>query len=340
MGAMTKLAHGAGGTNMDETKTWTYQDVVTANHPLPEGLQRDCAVARAPLLRMEVHGHTAPYFYGTERVNPEAALSRLYERAKRTEAMDAELEALKADNAALLKATSGAVDAFEWIERVTQWGVNAVIRDVAMKELVSGRATIAEQPHPGAALLEELHDLRAQVATLQGECETARQERDKLLSLEPMKELRALRAQVAALEETRARQFAILEDVQHRGDPVGPLEARAETAETAERQREAAQAALSAAQEAAALATAEMERVTLERDHWKAQAALTVDQVGARMAMQAPAPIRIEGVALDAVERLVDVARRLAGGASTRVVWDDLDAALAAYESAKGLHED
>ncbi|WNM70207.1 hypothetical protein [Myxococcus phage Mx1] len=38
---------------------------------------------------------------------------------------------------------------------------------------------------------------------------------------------------------------------------------------------------------------------------------------------------------LEAVERLVDVARRLASGAHNRIVWDDLDAALAAYDAAK-----
>jgi cell division protein FtsL len=42
------------------------------------------------------------------------------------------------------------------------------------------------------------------------------------------------------------------------------------------------------------------------------------------------------GPRITATERLVDVARRLAGGANTRIAWDDLDAALAAYDAAKG----
>lgn len=51
-----------------------------------------------------------------------------------------------------------------------------------------------------------------------------------------------------------------------------------------------------------------------------------------------PAPGGGEAVGprITPMERLVDVARRLAGGANTRIVWDDLDAALAAYDSAPG----
>lgn len=42
------------------------------------------------------------------------------------------------------------------------------------------------------------------------------------------------------------------------------------------------------------------------------------------------------GPRITPVERLVDVARRLASGAHNRGVWNDLDAAIAAYDAAKG----
>jgi hypothetical protein len=52
-----------------------------------------------------------------------------------------------------------------------------------------------------------------------------------------------------------------------------------------------------------------------------------------------PAPaglLEAVGPRITATERLVDVARRLAGGATNRVVWEALDCALAAYDTAKG----
>lgn len=53
---------------------------------------------------------------------------------------------------------------------------------------------------------------------------------------------------------------------------------------------------------------------------------------------QSPTPppglLEAVGPRITPMERLVDVARRLASGANNRIVWDDLDAALAAYDDA------
>lgn len=58
--------------------------------------------------------------------------------------------------------------------------------------------------------------------------------------------------------------------------------------------------------------------------------------LGQRSTPTPPALVEAVGPRITPVERLVAVARRLASGASNRMVYEDLDAALAAYDAAKG----
>jgi len=213
---------------------------------------------------------------------PKPDHARVYELARALAESKRGTEALEADNAALRAELRTAVAAFEGLAKeATRDGIVQITADTAEGLAGSFRAA-AEQPHPGAALLEELRALRAQVETRRGERDAARQEAELLTlqvreerdgNLAKYLEILSLRAQVATLEaevtaaETDA-DAARREAEDARNEATVEREARA----MLERQRDAAQAALSAAMDAVSMANAEMERATRERDHWKAQA--------------------------------------------------------------------